>query len=521
MDYTEIMKSKEIFLNKNPELKNSVRDCLRDEVAADLSSFPEDVRFLVEQKYVKRANMTLKQEEVADSVVSDWWQKKYSFPFENREARSALLSKKYEAVLEQKSDLTAAADPIALAESELNDELKSTTVNVGETKMGMQQEKEGVFSAQELKDAEMDTTNSNWFDYWRKRLLTEAALLPHEVREAVFGANKNGALSHEQMKLFSRYVKRRVYGLCLNFSKRKEMFRLKQCLADIDSRKDYSEAEKRGRRTVSYDEKTNKLFVERTNRNDWRHYITLGDIVADLRWGNKYFPDVSVPPNIWRRIRKLSDITETRQKIEHIFNIELSQVESFPLPTTDITEEWMEGHLYGGGMHGIIGERMVEAFLTRIAYDNPALGLHVECVNAFEDAQMKYDIKLRFDIKRRGIAITPKDMTRREYVTQKRRLGFQFTVGKGGGGKLKQIKEAKRKFKNQDPSKFIRNPVDDIVLVRAHFDARACFIRWVQSGKPSGGPEQYLDRNQKIGLFKKFIAGRLFLSEEEIEKLNL
>ena len=45
------------------------------------------------------------------------------------------------------------------------------------------------------------------------------------------------------------------------------------------------------------------------------------------------------------------------------------------------------------------------------------------------------------------------------------------------------------------------------------------YKRWINEGKPSGGPEQYLSREQKLAIFRKATKGLLNLSEEELQKL--
>jgi len=306
-------------------------------------------------------------------------------------------------------------------------------------------------------------------------------------------------------------------------TKASEMSKLKQRLQDIDKKEDYPEEEAQSRKTLFYDDSESELFVRET-RGDKR--VTFGDIIADYEWGIKYRPDASVPDKIWRKIRKLSDVTEARINIERAFNQEIVFKEHISLPTTSLSTEFLEEKLNNEGVQGIIAERMAKNFLTRVQHNNPGLEFTVESSNAIEDAELKYDFKIATKQKKRGIAIEGNKISRDELVSVKKRVGIQFTSTKNRSlirTKKRQISNIQARLE-QLKLKYqhlIKKPVDDVVLVALHLDTyRKRFKKWLDNGKPSGGPEQYLDHGEKMQLIGKTTNNFLTLSMREIKNLN-
>ena len=111
-------------------------------------------------------------------------------------------------------------------------------------------------------------------------------------------------------------------------------------------------------------------------------------------------------------------------------------------------------------------------------------------------------------------------ISRQQIVENKRKIGVQFTVTQGGGGKARQVTEAKNKLHEERYIKIIKKGVDDIILLRLPLGTyRQHFQEWLVAGKPPGGPEQYLTREEKVLIFKKTTKDFLDLSDEEINKL--
>lgn len=383
-----------------------------------------------------------------------------------------------------------------------------------------------IVSEQEMKDIQMPTQRSGWMKYWKQRLILEIDILPQDVQKIIKKVAMKEKLKPEDASDLQHYVDKRTTVLQFNIEKRIEMARLKQRLQDIDKMADYHEKEMQGRQTVSYDTATQELFVRDGEEN---RRVTIGDVVADYEWGVKYRPDESVPRPFWRKIRKLADITEARRRLEDIFNNELSEMESISLATTNLPEELLEKNYDDHHYEGIIAERMVKNFLLRVQYNNPHLGVRVESSNAFEDTILKYDFKISLPETLRGVAIEGEDVRRETLVQRKQALGIQFTVSKRSyvlSYKRRQLEKARTQLGDDLNRRYIRKSVDDVVLVSLPLRTyRAHFRTWLEAGKPPGGPEQYLTREEKLKILKAVLmAGRkgdLTLDDAVFEKIKI
>ena len=379
----------------------------------------------------------------------------------------------------------------------------------------VKREKLPVVSQQEETDIKVDSNQKKWHLYWAKRLAPEIDILPEPIGNIVKRIN-NGEITNEENSELSKYVSKRQAVLKFNIEKRLEMAKLKQRLQDIDKKEDYPEEEAQSRRKVFYNESKNELFILEDNQE---RKITYGDIVADYDWGVKYQPDKSMPEKIWRKIRKLSDITEARHNVEKIFNEELARIEGVSLPTTSWTLELLKKHPEAG----VIAEKMIKNFLTRIQYNNPELNFAVESSNALEDAELKYDFKIIIPQKRRGVAIEGENLPREEYAAAKKRIGVQFTIShkqKALEHKMAQIGAAKEKIGEKEYTEFVKKPVDDIVLLTLPLETyNKRFSKWLNTKQPSGGPEWYLNHEEKSKILKEIFHNFLELSDEEIKKL--
>ncbi|MBI2108861.1 MAG: hypothetical protein HYT93_01585 [Parcubacteria group bacterium] len=289
--------------------------------------------------------------------------------------------------------------------------------------------------------------------------------------------------------------------------KRIEMNVLKKRLKDIDSHIDYPEEERVRRRVVFFNEENKGIFV---NVNGKKKQITFGDVVADMDWGILYRPDESCPRDVWRKIRKLSDLSEARQKIGAIFNDEIVVVEGITHGGTNIDEEFIEKHFQGTIIVGAIGEKMAKNILIRMSYNNPEILFKVESANAIEDTELKYDFKVYILQKVLGVAVEGTDMSRDEFVKNKRIVGIQFTISSIGANLIKkkhQIKEARGKIDEERFNKYVKRKVDDIVLVSVPLTTyKDCFKQWLLAGKPSGGPEQFLSEEEKNKLVNTVLS---------------
>ncbi len=380
-------------------------------------------------------------------------------------------------------------------------------------------------------DSKMDATQKGWHHYWAKRLLPESNILPEPIKKIVEKYNKERGVSFlpGEESDFYYYVKERVIVKRFEIGKREAMAKLKGELRDIDTGK-FSSEHLKDRRIVYYNEKSEFLFVK--SEDGGEKEISFGDLVGDLAWGIRYAPDQSIPSLLRRKIAKTLALHEARDTISSVYDKELGYYHNIPLGTTAIPWSYIEQSVtddkkkfgrIGGGIAGMIAERAITEFLTRVQYNNADLGIKIENANALEDTVLKYDFKI-IAAKRRGVALEAEDASREQIVNNKRNTGIQFTISSLPKTLIKKegaVEEAKKKI--HEYKDFVRRQVDDIALVSmpALAEFGELYDRWLQEGKPSGGPEQYMSRKQKLEIFKQATAGLINISEREMAELKI
>lgn len=141
-----------------------------------------------------------------------------------------------------------------------------------------------LLSDQEKRDLAATGKTKGGIKYWLKRISPEVDILPDEIRSVVKEFIKTGETPTDTEKLskFARYIDRRTSILVFQSEKRASMSKLKETLKAIDQKEDFDEEEQKSRKTCSYE--NDVLFVEESGE---KKPIGLGDIVADLEWGNK------------------------------------------------------------------------------------------------------------------------------------------------------------------------------------------------------------------------------------------
>ena len=385
-------------------------------------------------------------------------------------------------------------------------------------------EKNFVVSEQERLDSLMDISQGGWLRYWAKRLIPESSIISPHLFRIVKKTNDEKKLVQEEQFAFGNYIIKRIAAKRFELRKRAEIARLKKDLQDIDAERDSSLEGAGEQRTIYYDEISGSFLVKKEDGS--KQEISFGDLLGDYSWGIRYKPDKSMPHKVWRKIRKTLSLYETREKVLEVFNDELNNNYHTGHPVSavsiDFINKLVERH-ENRAVAGELAERMIVEFLTRIQYNNPELKLKIEKSNALEDTILKYDFKMILN-RRRGIALKSEDTSRSEFVKNRKRLGIQFTISKHPTlieKKTGQIKNAKLNISQYE--RVLGKKVDDIVLVSIFSlgEFVPLYKRWLKEGKPSGGPEQYLSREQKLDIFKQTTSGLLNLSEEELAKLRL
>ena len=338
---------------------------------------------------------------------------------------------------------------------------------------------------------------------------------------------KFGARFNPKGRKINLLEKRRVVRLAAEKvwgeKKKERMTRLSQALATLDSGEAAEEFNSQERRTVFYSEDNETLYV--AGKNGDRKMLGVGDITSDYAWGITYLPDPNMPHSIFRKLAKRILINEARRDIEQLYNQEILsayRVSSAGLLVDEIKLEALlvEEEQHNTELRGVVAERACREFLTRISLNYTDLNFFVERSNAIEDAELKYDFKLRKKKHLRGIAVADIGMSEEEYTGYKKRIGIQLTILRGGrvGRKKREFELVRPKIKEM--SRWQKQPVDDIVFVHIPMPEVLTYYRqWLAEGKPSGGPEQYFSPEIKKELLLKSTGGLIKIEPEMMEKI--
>jgi hypothetical protein len=456
-----------------------------------LDASPEERKLL--DRVQRGEKLSPEKESQRHAAISRLWEQKYGFPFNQKARRRELLTAKYnpEQYLRGEKKEGKAGERTDMAASQIANERVSSD---GGTKGG----------------------EPVWIKHWEKRLLPELAILPDQIREIIIAHQKGGTLEPSQTASLLEYVKNRNEVVKSRDAKQREMQRLQHRLAEIEAGTDYSEEEKARRRPLRYDEAAGAFFAPESSTP-----LSYDDIAADAEWGIQYYPDAAMPTHERRMVRKVSDIAEARKSIDHISNEEMCRALKISGGSTMMPEGFLlDKKNIQGAVVGFVAERMMRTFLMRLQNASEDFRFKVEPANALEDQELKYDFKVFIPARTRGIAVEGDDMPREQYIEEKRKLGVQFTTMKtsGWGKKAKQVWGAKEKVHGPEAMSFIKRRVDDIVLLSLYLGAyRRCMVEWLDAGQPSGGPEQFLTRDEKIKILKAVSDNFLHISEEQIE----
>ena len=268
----------------------------------------------------------------------------------------------------------------------------------------------------------------------------------------------------------------------LQSQKQELMAQLHVDLRNLDKGERVERFQEMERRVIHFDKNKNKYFILVYSGP---RYLGIGDILSDYAWGIEYAPDEKMPPQVLRQLAKRIIINETRRKIEGLDN------KNFPKQIGSLDR----------GSFGFIAEAMARELLSRLSFEENS-GFVVLRANSLEDNIYKYDFKLRFLQRLRGVAVEENKESLQRNLKTIKKLGIQFTLQSHHLGKKKSLIGVAKKNYGEDM------PVDDIVFVQVPGrQFRKAFGKWLVGGKPSGGPEQFLSQELKDDLLEKTTAG--------------
>lgn len=295
----------------------------------------------------------------------------------------------------------------------------------------------------------------------------------------------------------------------LKRQKRDKMEQLHRALGNLDNGEPVDEFRDETRRIVYFDEENQEYFVE---EGDSRKVVGIGDIVSDYAWGIKYVPDGEIIEPAYRTVAKRILTNETRRDLETIHNIELNIQKDvyssaiYPLSkiktaieTKIITGKETSKEMIGG-IAGLLGEIAIREFLSRVSLNNN-LDFAVSRATLEEDAEFKYDFKIRIVRRVRGVSV--------QNSPNIKSVGFQLktifvreSVYVGGYKKGK------------------KQGVDDILIIKTPGkEFLDSFKRWLNTGEPSGGPEQFLSPELKKAILKAVTEKLVDIPQEVFDKI--
>lgn len=240
--------------------------------------------------------------------------------------------------------------------------------------------------------------------------------------------------------------------------------------------------------------------------------VGIGDIVSDYAWGIKYVPDGEITEPAYRTVAKRILTNETRRDLETIHNIELniqkgvygsaiyplSQIKT-AIETKIITgKELSKARM--SGIAGLLGEIAIREFLSRVSLNNN-LDFAVSRATFEEDAEFKYDFKIRIVHRVRGVSV--------QSSSNIKSVGFQLkTTFLRKSVYVGEYKKGKRQ------------EVDDILLIKTPGkEFLDSFKRWLDAGEPSGGPEQFLSPELKKAILKAITEKLVDIPQEVFDKI--
>jgi hypothetical protein len=338
--------------------------------------------------------------------------------------------------------------------------------------------------------------------FWKKKFgINLEGVLYNNPRED--SKNKEG-LADDQKVRGNKQKREKIQNLeVIKRRKMQRMIALHSEFKNLDEGEIVTEFADETRRVVYFDEDANRYYVMEGNQ---QKYLGVGDLLSDYAWGIKYVPDGEMIEPAYRRMAKRILANEVRRDLEGFHNIELrleyKSKDSFSSPSPTITpgkiknisSSWEKTHKSAD--LGFVAEIMARELMARLA-QNGELQIVVERADCIEDGVYKYDFKVRTLSTTRGIGIgDEKEIDRRI-----KKIGVQFTIAHNVDAKKSKFFKAKDKYKN-------KVPVDEIIFVQINpLEFSEAFNRWLELGKPSGGPEQFLSEEIKSTLLAEITAG--------------
>jgi hypothetical protein len=300
-----------------------------------------------------------------------------------------------------------------------------------------------------------------------------------------------------ERQMTDRGTQEDIYAL--QKEKQEVMRQLKERLSCLDDPKCRSER-KYSERATYFDERSG-LFNYTDDRRIKRQ-ATFGEIMTDMEWGVLYHFNKGTVP---RDLQKKYLVERAKNEIAGLLDRQIIKSEV----GGEATHEWMretyrivEEERASGEVKektGFIAEKMVKNFLKKISLDQMAPYSILEA-DIFQDVAQKIDFIIHRNEFTRGVNVEAGDKAKD--------IGIQFTIS---GGAMEKKREQVARSKKQ---LWRGDSVDDIVLVLFPLDsAKRLRDQWEKMGRPAGGPDKLLDRDDARQIFEQ-VMKNLLIAEE-------
>jgi hypothetical protein len=252
--------------------------------------------------------------------------------------------------------------------------------------------------------------------------------------------------------------------------------------------------EKGKNRSVTWDETVNTAVTFK--KGGVPEYISKGQLLTAGLWDEEYFLDENTP----RSLKKEYAINHARYQIAELYDhqIALSEMNKSYNQNTGIDDAYAAIHQRfetGELPDGIIAEKMVESYLTKLMYDFD-MPYTIKNVTIYEDVEYKIDfiIEPKADEMPLGVGV--------QKPQHRTDIGIQFTTARSErtiAHKEKQLSRARTQLTREE------SPVQNLVLVTLPIEhVRETYEAWQDSKtnrRAPGGPDELWPEQIKQQVF--------------------
>lgn len=257
---------------------------------------------------------------------------------------------------------------------------------------------------------------------------------------------------------------------------------------------------------IKYDTKTqNPYFLD--ERKD-KKYLTMGQIMSNTIWNKEYYLSFdSFSENKDEGINMYEDYIKyfTHQETLKILNKYIYEIEIPKNSSKDLfkmksyKDSYEEGDADIENMRsGILAEKLIRSFLTRISIDNKDLEIEISEVNIYQDIEYKIDLLIKSKHKNRGVKVST-DENEEEKVRK-----IQFTINSSPESeelKKRQLEKA-----------------SDVILIKMpELEVRQTIRKWKENTNSTYGPDKYFDEETKQKILEKMLEG--IATDEALDKI--